>query len=246
MGKFCDDGCDVIFRSKKVHVVKDKPEVDKLLQKIPTVLLGNRNRTNNLWDTTLPQSSINQATSNDPYPINTMDTSTPLPPGHPSIYLRHHPKVLQVMEASNANADDASVALFKTKDDMDRAVLNLLPSSSSFSKPANPLPPHLQAMDALISVNECNTLVDQQLKLDRTGSISPNYSNPFQGLNQIIDEFHSQSLSSASITPEINVVISKDTTKRDLMQYYHGCLLWPVKSTLHNAIKMIFFLPSLV
>ena len=83
-------------------------------------------------------------------------------------------------------------------------------------------------MEQLISVNECNTLVDNQLKLDSLQSIPSNYHNPFQACNALIDEFVTESLTPASVTPEINVIIRKDKTKSELVQYFHGSILWPV------------------
>ena len=95
-------------------------------------------------------------------------------------------------------------------------------------------------MEPLISTNECCTLVDQQLKLDKKMHIDPNYSNPFQAMNVLIDEFSTSSHHPVSITPTINVIIQKDKTKSELMQYFHGCLLSPVQSTLTKAIKSGF------
>ena len=147
------------------------------------------------------------------------------------------------MDATTVNADQANIELYKARDDPDQAVLNLLSSDKSSPTAPNPissLPQHLLDMESLISLNECNTLVDQQLKLDATKNIPTNYINPFQDLNSLIDEFSTSSYTPAKITPQIHVILRKDQTKSELVQYFHGCLLWPVKDTLERAIKAGF------
>ena len=56
----------------------------------------------------------------------------------------------------------------------------------------------------------------------------------------MIDDFVSDSLATASITPEINIILRKDKTKSELIQYFHGSLLWPLKDTFKNAIQSQF------
>ena len=53
MGKFCDDGCDVVFRKNTMHLLKDPSAMDKFLKTQTSILDGQRNLKNNLWDITL-------------------------------------------------------------------------------------------------------------------------------------------------------------------------------------------------
>ena len=59
VGKMCDDGCDVIFRPKKVHIIKNSGAIDKLLTTNKPILEGKRNYTNGLWDITLNKHNSN-------------------------------------------------------------------------------------------------------------------------------------------------------------------------------------------
>ena len=56
-----------------------------------------------------------------------------------------------------------------------------LPSQSQYSKV-------FSDMEPLFALEECNTVVNQQLKKDRTADIPPMYHNPYQAFNHFIDE----------------------------------------------------------
>ena len=80
-----------------------------------------------------------------------------------------------------------------------------------YRKTRPPFCTEFSSLDDLIDINVCNTLVDNQLKCDRTASRRP--------------------------ANALNVIIHKNKTKSDLAKYHHGSCGWPVSSTFIKAIE---------
>ena len=66
-----------------------------------------------------------------------------------------------------------------------------------------------QVMEPLISIQECNHIVENQLKTDRLSAISKQYQNPFQSLNALVDENVKDSCTKCQITYSANVFCVK-------------------------------------
>ena len=75
-------------------------------------------------------------------------------------------------------------------------------------------------LEALISTNECAYHVNNALKIDRISNTSP-----------------SNYVKATITTPSMSVILRKNETKSDLVNFHHGALFSPVKSTLIRAIK---------
>ena len=177
VGRICDDDCNVLFRRKRVHVIKDTPAVDKLLKTNKSILEGKRNFKNGLWDITLNKRNLND----DPHQIV-------LPKLHGALYPKQTPN------------DPPRLLPLRAP------VRNKLPLTyNNIYAPLN----------ELIDVHECDYIINQQLKSDRS-KIQP-----------ILTPLNEQ----------VNVILRKDQHKKDLAAYLHGCCLWPVKSTFLKAIK---------
>ena len=72
-------------------------------------------------------------------------------------------------------------------------------------------------MDPYIDLQECDYLIQKQLKHDRV-----------QTDQQQTDP---TSIALAPLNHHLNVILRKDEHKKDLVNYLHGCCFWPVKST---------------
>lgn len=218
VGELYDDNCNVLSRKNKVHVLKDAPAVNKLLDSTTPILGGFCNPNNRLWQSSITPSCTNKVSAlpdghhailpSNPSPIYLPSNPTPL---HSSTPPSIASKINTVMDVAKVTRDEAAIVPFKKKDNVDAAILSLVPSSNSQS----PIPFLISDMEALISTNKCCTLVDQQLKLDKKYNIVPNYSIPFQDMNILIDKFtaslHHQSsslpilmLSFKKIRPKVN------------------------------------------
>ena len=196
VGQLCDNNCDVIFRKEKVHVLPASDDIEKIISKTPSILQGDRNYRNNLWDTCLyPRKKRTITSDNFKYPLP-----------HPSIYPQRS-KLFQNKRENN---------------------INIIQQHSS-------TPIFFADMEELISTNECNSLVDNQLRQDRKKDIPKSFHNPFQSLNLLIDE-------NVKLQPQLNIIIRKDETKRDLAKFLHGSCGWPVRSTFVQTIRKNYFI----
>ena len=133
----------------------------------------------------------------------------------------------------------------------------------AYRKPVKSNPSYnnvFSALDDYIDIQECNMLVNQQLKLDRLqaikkfntiyatareGRISKNcpcsislrkhFLEPSPPHHAITDSPPPVAL--APINHNLNVILCKDEHAKDLVNYLHGCCFWPVKSTFLRAIR---------
>ena len=94
-----------------------------------------------------------------------------------------------------------------------------------------------QDMEPLIESQECDHMVNNQLKQDRMNGIPPQYKNSFQSLNTLIDDNMASNYKQCKVSNAVNVILRKDTHKADLVNYLHGCCFWPVQSTFLKAVK---------
>jgi hypothetical protein len=108
------------------------------------------------------------------------------------------------------------------------------PKIKNFKQPKPPYYPNYREMNALVDLNMCHTAVDHQLRLDRKRAIPPNYTNPFQALNNLIDD-------NLMSLPSLNIIIKKEETRKDLAKFLHGSCGWPVRDTFIKAIKKNHF-----
>jgi len=74
-GQLCDDNCDIVFRKEQVHVLKNNKAMDNFLKTQHSLLDGNRNHINKLWNVSLPRVKTTIQANN-----------CHLPTSHPSIY----------------------------------------------------------------------------------------------------------------------------------------------------------------
>ena len=96
-----------------------------------------------------------------------------------------------------------------------------------------------KSMEGIFDLQECNFLVDQQLKLDRQQL----YDHEFAAMNAIIDENAKTkySILQPIDNHKLNVVIRKKEPKSNLAAFHHGAVFSPVKSTFLTAIEKNHF-----
>ena len=109
---------------------------------------------------------------------------------------------------------------------------NCYPTSSKKSK-KNLFITTFQHINNLIDDNTFDSSLQDQAKENIHHFLSSSHDHSFHGLHSLIDE---------TCKDQINVIIQKDRTKSELVQYYHGCCLFPVTSTFKKSCKEWTFL----